>query len=90
MIFQSDYNGVFPNCFHRYMLVKDLSELCYNITMNGGERFLHYVMNQNKQVRTAVLESDKGITVFYTFESKIQDLFDLKNEVAFMHSRYTA
>ena len=90
MIFQSDYNGVFPNCFHRCMLVKDLSELCYNITMNGGERFLHYVMNQNKQVRTAVLESDKGITVFYTFESKIQDLFDLKNEVAFMHSRYTA
>lgn len=89
MIFQSDYNGVFPNCFHRYMLVKDLSELCYNITMNGGERFLHYVMNQNKQVRTAVLESDKGITVFYTFESKIQDLFDLKNEVAFMR-RYTA
>lgn len=90
MIFQSDYNGVFPNCFHRYMLVKDLSELCYNITMNGGEEFLHYVMNQNKQVRTAVLESDKGITVFYTFESKIQDLFDLKNEIAFMHSRYTA
>lgn len=90
MIFQSDYNGVFPNCFHRYMLVKDLSELCYNITMNGGEKFLHYVMNQNKQVRTAVLESDKGITVFYTFESKIQDLFDLKNEIAFMHSRYTA
>ena len=87
MIFQSDYNGVFPNCFHRSMLVKDLSELCYNITMNGGEQNLHYVMNQNKQVRTAVLESEKGHTVFYTFESKIQDLFDLKNEIVFMHSR---
>lgn len=90
MIFQSDYNGVFPGCFHRSMLVKDLSELCYNITMNGGEQNLHYVMNQNKQVRTAVLESEKGYTVFYTFESKIQDLLDLKNEISFMHSRCTA
>lgn len=87
MIFYSDYNDIFPNCFHRSMLVKDLSELCYNITMNGGEKFLHYVMNQNKQVRTAVLESEKGVTVFYTLESKIQDLFDLKNEIVFMHSR---
>lgn len=84
MIFSSDYNGVFPGCFHRSMLVKDLSELCYQITMNGGEQFLHYVMNQDKQVRTAILESDKGITVFYTFESKIQDLFNLKKELVFM------
>lgn len=86
MIFYSDYNGIFPNCFHRSMLVKDLSELCYNITMNGGEKFLHYVMNQNKQVRTAVLESEKGYTVFYTLESKIQDLIDLKNEIEFTHN----
>ena len=90
MIFQSDYNGVFPNCFHIFALVKDLSELCYNITMNGGEQFLDYVLNEKKQVRTATLESDKGITVFYTFESKIQDLFDLKKELEFMHSRVTA
>ena len=90
MIFQSDYNGVFPGCFHRSMLVSELSKLCYDITMNGGEKILHYVMNQNKQVRTAVLESDKGITVFYTFESKIQDLFNLKKEIVFMHSRTMA
>lgn len=90
MIFYSDYNSIFPGCFHRSMLVKDLSELCYNITMNGGEQFLHYVLNEKKQVRTATLESDKGITVFYTLESKIQDLFDLKKEFEFMHSRVTA
>ena len=90
MIFQSDYNGVFPGCFHRSMLASELSKLCYDITMNGGEKNLHYVMNQNKQVRTAVLESKEGITVFYTFESKIQDLFDLKNEIVFMRSRAMA
>ena len=75
------------NIRESFFYVKDLSELCYNITMNGGEQNLHYVMNQNKQVRTAVLESEKGYTVFYTFESKIKDLFDLKNEIVFMHSR---
>ena len=50
MVFYSDYNGIFPGCYHRSMLVKDLSELCYNITMNGGEQSLHYVLNEKKQV----------------------------------------
>lgn len=90
MIFQSDYNGVFPGCFHRSMLVSELSKLCYNITMNGGEGSLHYIMNQQKQVRTAVLESEEGVTVFYTFESKVQDLTYLKKEIMFMHNRATA
>ena len=90
MISMSDYNDVFPGCFHRYMLVKDLSELCYNITMNGGEKYLHYVLNQSRQVRTAILESEKGITVFYTLESDIQDLYDLKKELEFVRRRRAA
>ena len=90
MLFQSDYNGPFHECVRHSMLVKDLSELCYQITMNGGEQFLHYVLNQGRQVRTAVLESDKGYTLFYTFETIPQDLFDLKKEVEFMRSRVTA
>ena len=90
MLFQSDYNGPFHECVRHSMLVKDLSELCYQITMNGGEYFLHYVLNQARQVRTAVLESDKGYTLFYTFETIPQDLFDLKKEVEFMRSRVTA
>ena len=87
MLFQSDYNGVFPGCFHRSMLVTGLSKLCYGITMNGGEKYLHYVLNQNRQVRTAIFESEKGITVFYTLESDIQDLYDLKKELEFVRRR---
>ena len=90
MLFQSDYNGPFHECVRHSMLVKDLSELCYQITMNGGEQFLHYVLNQGRQVRTAILESEKGVTVFYTLESDIQDLYDLKKELEFMRSRVTA
>ena len=90
MLFQSDYNGVFPNCFHRFMLIGNLSKLCYNITMNGGEKYLHYVLNEKKQVRAAVLESEKGITVFYTLESDIQDLYDLKKELEFVRRRRAA
>lgn len=78
-----DHNGPFHECVRHFMLVKDLSELCYQITMNGGEQFLHYVMNEKKQVRTAILESEKGVTVFYTLESDIQDLYDLKKELEF-------
>ena len=90
MLFQSDYDGVFPNCFHRSMTVTGLSKLCYGITVNGGEKYLHYVLNQNRQVRTAVLESEKGITVFYTLESDIQDLYDLKKELEFTRVRRAA
>lgn len=72
------------------MFVKNLSELCYQTTMNGGEKNLHYVLNQDRQVRTAVFESDKGITVFYTFETIPQDLYDLKKELEFMRSHVTA
>lgn len=90
MLFQSDYNGPFCNAVRQFMFVKNLSELCYQITMNGGEQFLHYVLNQGRQVRTAILESEKGVTVFYTLESDIQDLYDLKKELEFMRSRVTA
>ena len=90
MLFHSDYNGPFHECAHQFMFVKNLSELCYNTTMNGGEKYLHYILNQNRQVRTAVFESDKGYTLFYTFETVPQDLFDLKKEVEFMRSRVTA
>ena len=90
MLFQSDYNGVFSNCFHRSMTVAGLSKLCYDITMNGGEKYLHYVLNQNRQVRTAILESEKGVTVFYTLESDIQDLYDLKKELEFARVRRAA
>ena len=90
MLFQSDYNGVFSNCFHRSMTVTGLSKLCYDITMNGGEKYLHYVLNQNRQVRTAILESEKGVTVFYTLKSDIQDLYDLKKELEFTRVRRAA
>ena len=72
------------------MAVAGLSKLCYGITMNGGEKYLHYVLNQNRQVRTAVLESEKGVTVFYTLESDIQDLYDLKKELEFVRVRRAA
>ena len=85
-----DHNGPFHECVRHFMLVKNLSELCYNITMNGGEKYLHYVLNQNRQVRTAVLESDKGYALFYTFETIPQDLFDLKKELEFMRIRRAA
>lgn len=90
MLFQSDYNGPFCNAVRQFMFVKNLSELCYQTTMNGGEKNLHYVLNQNRQVRTAVFESDKGYTLFYTFETIPQDLLDLKKELEFMRSRVTA
>lgn len=89
MLFQSDYNGPFHECVRQFMFVKSLSELCYQTTMNGGGENLHYILNQDKQVRTAVFESDKGYTLFYTFETSLQDLFDLKKEVEFMR-RVTA
>lgn len=85
-----DHNGPFHECVRHFMLVKNLSELCYGITMNGGEQFLHYVLNQGRQVRTAVLESEKGLTVFYTLESDIQDLYDLKKELEFVRVRRAA
>lgn len=54
-----DHNGPFHECARQFMFVKNLSELCYQTTMNGGEKNLHYVLNQNRQVRTAVFESKK-------------------------------
>ena len=90
MLFQSDYNGPFCDAVRQFMFVKNLSELCYQTTMNGGEKNLHYVLNQNRQVRTAIFESKKSITLFYTFETIPQDLLDLKKELEFMRSRVTA
>ena len=90
MLFQSDYNDPFHECVRCFMFVKNLSELCYQTTMNGGEKYLHYILNQDRQVRTAVFESDKGYTLFYTFETVPQDLFDLKKEVEFMRRRRAA
>ena len=85
-----DHDGPFHECVRHFMLVKNLSELCYGITMNGGEKYLHYVLNQDRQVRTAILESEKGVTVFYTLESDIQDLYDLKKELEFVRVRRAA
>ena len=74
MISLSDIHTVFPDCYFHCMDSMQLTVL-----MGTLDKVAHKQVVRDHKVVTALLESENGVSVLYTRESKFKDLMALRS-----------